>query len=291
MRMSDLASATLQSKSRLSHQITRMENANLVRRENCESDRRGLYAVLTEHGLETMQKVAPHHVGSVRRHFIDLLSPEAMAELDKALKPIAQHLRGQRGAGPRVRPAGHTGPCGTWYAQDRTAHFSLTARGRRAGHGPDRQAAGAHARRRPARCPAARQPVVPAPAAGPGVVDEQPGAPRVRERPAATAAAGLPHRPAGIRVSPCRRTRPVPPCGLVHGPTVPPRATRGNREEARRSRGQVRLFRSGPARRPSPSASSGPSAVRRRRSPRNTSPSARPRPARRRLRFRPCRPR
>ncbi|CAM5351797.1 DNA-binding MarR family transcriptional regulator OS=Streptomyces violarus OX=67380 GN=FHS41_002185 PE=4 SV=1 [Streptomyces violarus] len=75
MRMSDLASATLQSKSRLSHQITRMENANLVRRENCESDRRGLYAVLTEHGMATMQKVAPHHVASVRRHFIDLLSP------------------------------------------------------------------------------------------------------------------------------------------------------------------------------------------------------------------------
>ncbi|GGW87773.1 transcriptional regulator [Streptomyces malachitofuscus] len=97
MRMSDLASATMQSKSRLSHQITRMENANLVRRENCESDRRGLYAVLTEHGMETMQKVAPHHVASVRRHFIDLLSPEALIELDKALKPIAEHLRGQRG--------------------------------------------------------------------------------------------------------------------------------------------------------------------------------------------------
>ncbi len=48
MRMSDLAGATLQSKSRLSHQITRMESAGLVRRENCESDRRGLYAVLTE---------------------------------------------------------------------------------------------------------------------------------------------------------------------------------------------------------------------------------------------------
>ena len=48
MRMSDLAKSTLQSKSRLSHQITRMETAGLVRRENCESDRRGLYAVLTE---------------------------------------------------------------------------------------------------------------------------------------------------------------------------------------------------------------------------------------------------
>jgi hypothetical protein len=33
----------------------------------------------------------------VRRHFIDLLSPEALIELDKGLKPIAEHLRGQRG--------------------------------------------------------------------------------------------------------------------------------------------------------------------------------------------------
>ncbi len=73
-----------------------MENADLVRRENCESDRRGLYAVLTEHGMETMQKVAPHHVASVRRHFIDLLSPEALSELERSLKPVAEHLRGQR---------------------------------------------------------------------------------------------------------------------------------------------------------------------------------------------------
>ena len=97
MRMSDLAAATLQSKSRLSHQITRMENADLVRRENCESDRRGLFAVLTEHGMATMQRVAPHHVASVRRHFIDLLSEEAMEELHKSLVPIAEHLRSHRG--------------------------------------------------------------------------------------------------------------------------------------------------------------------------------------------------
>jgi DNA-binding MarR family transcriptional regulator len=97
MRMSDLATATLQSKSRLSHQITRMENAGLVRREHCDTDRRGLFAVLTEHGLTTMQKVAPHHVEAVRRHFIDLLSPEALAGLRAALGPVAEHLRVQRG--------------------------------------------------------------------------------------------------------------------------------------------------------------------------------------------------
>lgn len=97
MRMSDLASATLQSKSRLSHQITRMESAGLVRRENCESDRRGLYAVLTEAGAATMLKVAPHHVASVRKHFMDLLTPEALKQLHATLAPVADHLRGHRG--------------------------------------------------------------------------------------------------------------------------------------------------------------------------------------------------
>ncbi|MFG2920219.1 MarR family winged helix-turn-helix transcriptional regulator [Streptomyces sp. NPDC048305] len=97
MRMSDLAAATLQSKSRLSHQITRMENAGLVRRQHCESDRRGLFAVLTDLGGETMRKVAPHHVESVRRHFVDLLSPEELAALHVSLTPIADHLRGRRG--------------------------------------------------------------------------------------------------------------------------------------------------------------------------------------------------
>ncbi|MGK5631569.1 MarR family winged helix-turn-helix transcriptional regulator [Streptomyces sp. URMC 123] len=96
MRMSDLAAATLQSKSRLSHQITRMENAGLVRRVNCESDRRGLFAVLTEQGMETMRKVAPHHVASVRKHFIDLLSAEDLETLRASLQPIADHLRAQR---------------------------------------------------------------------------------------------------------------------------------------------------------------------------------------------------
>ncbi|MDX3234129.1 MarR family transcriptional regulator [Streptomyces sp. ME03-5709C] len=97
MRMTDLARATLQSKSRLSHQITRMETAGLVRRENCESDRRGLFTVLTEEGWETMRKVAPHHVASVREHFIDLLPAEDQAALRRALGPVADHLRARRG--------------------------------------------------------------------------------------------------------------------------------------------------------------------------------------------------
>jgi len=97
LRMSDLAKATLQSKSRLSHQITRMENAGLVRREECDTDRRGLFAVLTAHGWETMRKVAPHHVASVRAHFIDLVSAEDLAAYREAMLPVVAHLRAERG--------------------------------------------------------------------------------------------------------------------------------------------------------------------------------------------------
>src|ERR1700754_5363581 len=63
MRMSDLADATIQSRSRLSHQISRMEAKGLVTREDCHGDRRGAFAVLTDEGWETIQRVAPLHVG------------------------------------------------------------------------------------------------------------------------------------------------------------------------------------------------------------------------------------
>ncbi|MFC4532945.1 MarR family winged helix-turn-helix transcriptional regulator [Sphaerisporangium dianthi] len=92
MRMSDLAEATIQSRSRLSHQIARMEAASLVSRESCPDDRRGTFAVLTEQGWETMQRVAPMHVANVRYHFIDRLTPELIEALEVAYSPVVKHL-------------------------------------------------------------------------------------------------------------------------------------------------------------------------------------------------------
>src|ERR1700724_2238051 len=71
MRMTDLADATSQSRSRLSHQISRMEQRGLVRRDDCEGDKRGTFAVLTQDGAEAIERAAPSHVDSVRRHFVD----------------------------------------------------------------------------------------------------------------------------------------------------------------------------------------------------------------------------
>ena len=93
LRMTDLADATAQSRSRLSHQITRMEAAGLVRRESCPGDKRGLFAVLTETGMATIERVAPFHVDSVRRHFIDLLTPDQLSALRAGYAAVNGHLR------------------------------------------------------------------------------------------------------------------------------------------------------------------------------------------------------
>ncbi len=96
MRMSDLADATIQSRSRLSHQISRMEKAELVVRAHCEDDRRGTFAVLTPFGWETIQRVASDHVAGVRRHLIDRLTPEQIAALESIYTPVIDHLQRAR---------------------------------------------------------------------------------------------------------------------------------------------------------------------------------------------------
>ncbi len=93
LRMTDLADATSQSRSRLSHQISRMEKRGLVRRDECEGDKRGTFAVLTKAGFETIERVAPHHVEQVRRHFIDRLTAEQLEEIRSAFQPIVDYLR------------------------------------------------------------------------------------------------------------------------------------------------------------------------------------------------------
>src|ERR1700761_8966710 len=93
LRMTELADATSQSRSRLSHQISRMENRGLVRRDNCEGDKRGTFAVLTADGMAAIERVAPDHVENVRRHFIDRLSPRQLEEIKDSFGPIVEYLR------------------------------------------------------------------------------------------------------------------------------------------------------------------------------------------------------
>ena len=92
MRMSELADVTLSSRSRLSHQIDRMEKAGLVERQHCTDDRRGAFAALTELGWTTLVATAPDHVESVRTHLVDQLTPQEFAALGAACQKVSDHL-------------------------------------------------------------------------------------------------------------------------------------------------------------------------------------------------------
>lgn len=94
IRMSDLATKTLLSRSRLSHQVDRMESAGLIERQTCADDRRGQLAVLTKVGSKALAVAAPDHVMGVRKHLVDLLSDEEYQALGSAAKKIADHLDG-----------------------------------------------------------------------------------------------------------------------------------------------------------------------------------------------------
>lgn len=93
MRMTELADRTAQSRSRLSHQINRMEARGLVSREGCEGDKRGTFAVLTAQGAATIKQAAPSHVASVREHFVDQLDPAELTALTNACEPVLEKLR------------------------------------------------------------------------------------------------------------------------------------------------------------------------------------------------------
>lgn len=92
MRMSDLAEATLSSRSRLSHQIDRMERAGLVERMPCTDDKRGYFAVLTPAGWDTLVDAAPCHVTSVRQRIVDVLTPAEFEALGRASRKLLDSL-------------------------------------------------------------------------------------------------------------------------------------------------------------------------------------------------------
>jgi DNA-binding MarR family transcriptional regulator len=95
LRMSELAEIAMISKSRLSHRMKVMEKAGWVKREECPSDRRGYFAVMTEKGFKAIQRAAPTHVHSVRNRFIDHLTAKDQEELSKIFDRVQSQLRGQ----------------------------------------------------------------------------------------------------------------------------------------------------------------------------------------------------
>lgn len=90
LRMAELADAVHQSRSRLTHTVTRMEKRGLIERTTCPVDRRGVWANLTDAGSALLDAAAPSHVECVRRNFVDAVDPEDYAALGRAMRAILQ---------------------------------------------------------------------------------------------------------------------------------------------------------------------------------------------------------
>jgi DNA-binding MarR family transcriptional regulator len=89
LRMQELASAVLLSKSGLTRLVDRMEREGLVRRAACADDRRGILAELTPEGYDRLRRTSSTHLRGVHEHFASHLDDDEAAVLDRVLRRLA----------------------------------------------------------------------------------------------------------------------------------------------------------------------------------------------------------
>jgi DNA-binding MarR family transcriptional regulator len=81
LRMAELADSVLLSRSGVTRLVDRLEREGLIVRDNCASDGRGLYAVLTDEGEAMLAKARPTHLAGVRERFLKHFSEEELRQL------------------------------------------------------------------------------------------------------------------------------------------------------------------------------------------------------------------
>ncbi len=96
LRMSDLARQVLVSRSRLTYRVDRLAEVGFVTREECEDDRRGLWAILTEEGGNALSAAKSGHDRDINNWFFDQMSDEELATLSNVMSRIEAKLTNNR---------------------------------------------------------------------------------------------------------------------------------------------------------------------------------------------------
>ena len=92
LRMADLAAQVALSPSGLTRAVDKIEEAGLVTRVSCPSDRRGAFVQLTEAGRGRLDEIIPAHLTHVEESFTGLLSPTELARFTATLRKLRDHL-------------------------------------------------------------------------------------------------------------------------------------------------------------------------------------------------------
>jgi DNA-binding MarR family transcriptional regulator len=88
----ELCKALSWEKSRLSHQMRRMQKDGLISREPNPKDARSTMVCMLPAGRAAIEKAAPKHVEDVRRKFIDLFTPTELDTLATLNERVLHHL-------------------------------------------------------------------------------------------------------------------------------------------------------------------------------------------------------
>ncbi|MGH8885877.1 MAG: MarR family winged helix-turn-helix transcriptional regulator [Egibacteraceae bacterium] len=88
LRMQDLATAAVLSRTRISRVVVELTAAGLVRREADPADRRSSFAALTTAGRNTLRAAAPFYLQSIADHFTRHLTNEEVALVRTALQKV-----------------------------------------------------------------------------------------------------------------------------------------------------------------------------------------------------------
>jgi DNA-binding MarR family transcriptional regulator len=99
MRMRDLASSVILSRSGLTRLVDRLEADGLLRRESCSDDARGAYAVLTDSGHEKLRAARATHLAGVRSMFLAHFDDEELDSLGDAWERVVPGAASVTGPG------------------------------------------------------------------------------------------------------------------------------------------------------------------------------------------------
>ncbi len=92
LRMSELADDVLVSRSRLTYRIDRLVETGFVVREECEDDRRGMWAIITEAGVAALSAARIGHEAAIDAWFFDQIPDEELDGFRRSLQRIAVKL-------------------------------------------------------------------------------------------------------------------------------------------------------------------------------------------------------
>jgi DNA-binding MarR family transcriptional regulator len=92
LRMSDLASATGLSASRMTRLVDDLQTRALVTKVVSSTDARGNVAKLTPRGMAKLRTAWPVHLASVRSNFFDHMDPAVVSVVASAMSGVANHL-------------------------------------------------------------------------------------------------------------------------------------------------------------------------------------------------------